>query len=59
MGRVFVTLDPAKPEVKLAGEERVAKQELLHDAHLLDRILDDFDRSSRVGEETNKLVGYL
>ena len=26
---------------------------------LLDRILDDFERCGVVGEETNKLVGYI
>ena len=29
----------------------------LLDAHLIDRILGDFDRCGLVGEETNKLVG--
>jgi hypothetical protein len=31
----------------------------LLDPHLIDRILGDFDRCGLVGEETNKLVGYL
>ena len=33
--------------------------ELLHDEHLLDRILDDFETCGIVGERTGKLVGYL
>jgi hypothetical protein len=32
---------------------------LLNDPHLMDRILADFDALGVVGEETNKLVGYL
>jgi len=31
----------------------------LKDPHLLDRILADFERCGVVGEETNKLVGYM
>src|SRR5580692_1142232 len=31
----------------------------LRDPHLLDRIMADFERCGVVGEETNKLVGYL
>ncbi len=33
--------------------------ELLRDPRLLDRIVEDFARCGVVGEETNKLVGYL
>jgi hypothetical protein len=33
--------------------------ELLRDPKLLDRIVEDFARCGMVGEETNKLVGYL
>jgi len=33
--------------------------ELLKDPKLLDRILEDFEKCGVVGEETNKLVGYL
>jgi hypothetical protein len=33
--------------------------ELLRDPNLLDRIVADFARAGLVGEETNKLVGYL
>jgi DNA primase len=71
LGRVFLrlevlrneqirkTLEPKEEEVKLSPEERAAALELLKDPHLMDRILEDFARCGVVGEETNKLVGYL
>ena len=43
-------MDPAEKEAALA---------LLRDPRLLDRILSDFAACGVVGEETNKLVGYL
>jgi DNA primase catalytic core len=43
----------------LSEAERNSALALLRDPHLLDRILDDFDRCGTVGERTNKLVGYL
>jgi DNA primase len=52
-------LAPKEPEVKLTEEERGAAMELLRDPRLLDRIVEDFARCGVVGEETNKLVGYL
>ncbi len=52
-------LAPKEPEVKLTEEERAAAMELLRDPRLLDRIVEDFARCGVVGEETNKLVGYL
>ncbi|HEX3868174.1 MAG TPA: toprim domain-containing protein, partial [Gemmatimonadaceae bacterium] len=39
--------------------ERAAALALLRDPNLLDRILADFERAGVVGEQTNKLVGYL
>jgi hypothetical protein len=39
--------------------ERADALALLEDPHLMDRILADFDAMGVVGEETNKLVGYL
>ena len=39
--------------------ERKEALELFCDPKLLDRILADFERAGVVGEETNKLVGYL
>ena len=52
-------LDPREEEVKLGPEEKATALELLRDPKLMDRILEDFARCGVVGEETNKLVGYL
>ena len=52
-------LEPDEAPVVLSSEERAEALELLEDPRLLDRILEDFERSGVVGEETNKLVGYL
>ena len=52
----------SKPEEKqkaLSTEEHNHAMELLKDPALLDRILSDFSRCGVVGEEVNKLVGYL
>lgn len=43
----------------LTSEEHSQALELLQSPNLLERILDDFHRCGVVGEETNKLVGYL
>ena len=43
----------------MSAEDEAAALELLEDPTLLDRILADFERSGVVGEETNKLIGYL
>lgn len=71
LGRVFLQLETIRDEqirkalerkeeaVELTPEERAAAMELLKDPNLLRRILDDFARCGIVGEETNKLVGYL
>jgi len=49
-----------KPEQKaLSPEARNAALSFLSAADLLDRILADFSAAGVVGEETNKLVGYL
>ena len=54
------TLTLAAPVVPAMTEpDRAAALALLRDPHLLDRILTDFERAGVVGEETNKLVGYL
>jgi hypothetical protein len=52
-------LAPKEPEVKLTDEERAEALALLRDPRLLERIVEDFARCGVVGEETNKLVGYL
>ena len=43
----------------LSESEKEAALELLKSSDLLDRILIDFEKCGIVGEETNKLVGYL
>ena len=45
--------------VTLSDEDGRQAMELLRDPHLLERIVEDFARCGVVGEETNKLVGYL
>lgn len=45
--------------VEMSEEERRAALELLRDPRLLDRVLEDFEKTGVVGEETNKLMGYL
>jgi DNA primase len=52
-------LAPKEPEIKLTEEERAAALELLRDPRLMERVVEDFARCGVVGEETNKLVGYL
>ena len=53
------TLAPEKETVQLNDEEQHQAIALLQDKNLLPRILDDFKTAGVVGEETNKLVGYL
>lgn len=57
--QVRQALAPKEPEIKLTEEERGAALELLRDPRLMERIVEDFARCGVVGEETNKLVGYL
>jgi len=52
-------LEPEEKTTQLSDEEQQAALELLKDPYLLSRILADFNRAGVVGEETNKLVGYL
>jgi DNA primase len=51
--------DAAKAEAPIDEAEKAAALELLRSPDLLSRILADFRRCGTVGEETNKLVGYL
>ena len=51
-------LEP-KPIASMSEEERAAALALLRDPRLMDRILEDFAACGVVGEETNKLVGYV
>jgi DNA primase catalytic core len=53
------TVEPEKKEIVLKDDEREAALALLQDPKLLDRLLGDFERCGVVGEQTNKLVGYL
>ncbi len=53
------TLEPKDKTKALGDSEREQALELLKDKHLLGRILEDFHTAGVVGEETNKLVGYL
>jgi len=71
LGRVLLTLEtlqegrlkaeaaPKKDAPGMSAEDREAALALLRDPKLLDRILADFAACGVVGEETNKLVGYL
>ncbi|MES9994104.1 MAG: CHC2 zinc finger domain-containing protein [Candidatus Thiodiazotropha sp.] len=53
------TLEPKEPESVLSDEAREQALALLKSPDLMQRILDDFHTAGVVGEETNKLVGYL
>jgi DNA primase catalytic core len=53
------TLAPKEETVTISDEDRDEALELLRDPRLLERIVEDFARCGVVGEETNKLVGYL
>jgi hypothetical protein len=57
--QIRAALAPKDTTVRLSDEETAAALALLKDPKLLDRILEDFRRCGVVGEETNKLVGYL
>lgn len=57
--RLSQTPEPEVNVSTLSPKEEQAALELLKDQNLLDRILSDFNRCGVVGEETNKLVGYL
>ena len=52
-------LAPKEEAVTISDQDRADAMELLRDPRLLDRIVEDFARCGVVGEETNKLVGYL
>jgi DNA primase catalytic core len=57
--QIKAALEPKQPEVVLTDAEQAAAMKLLEDPKLLDRILADFERCGVVGEESNKLMGYL
>ena len=51
--------NPLSPSQTISHEDREAALDLLRDKNLPERILADFKLAGVVGEETNKLVGYL
>ena len=57
--RLRAQVEPKKNEPTLSATEREAALALLRDPKLIERILSDFAACGIVGEETNKLVGYL
>jgi DNA primase len=57
--RIQEALKPKTQEAVLSDEERTEALALLQDPNLLNRILQDFAACGVVGEETNKLLGYL
>ena len=71
LGKVLLKLEALQDEqieksnestnkvVELAESEKSEALQLLKDKNLLQRILSDFNECGVVGEETNKLVGYL
>jgi DNA primase catalytic core len=52
-------LAPHEKAVTMTDAEREAALALLRDPHLIERIVEDFAVCGMVGEETNKLIGYL
>lgn len=52
-------LAPKEEAVPISEGDRADALALLRDPRLLERIVEDFARCGMVGEETNKLVGYL
>ncbi len=52
-------LSPAKPAQRMSEEERAEALALLKTPNLLERIVEDFDHCGVVGENNNKLIGYL
>jgi DNA primase len=56
---ILKALEPTKPGILMTEEERADALALLNDPKLIERILADFERAGLVGEETNKLVGYI
>jgi DNA primase len=57
--RLQAQTEPKKTEPVLSASEREAALALLRAPDLLERILADFTTCGVIGEETNKLVGYL
>jgi len=59
INRTLQVKEQTSPAATVTGRAKDRAMEMLKDPHLLDRILSDFEKCGVVGEETNKLVGYL
>ncbi len=59
MAEEYLARRPGSSSVILGDDATREALELLRDPKLLDRILQDFNQLGVVGEEANKLVGYL
>ena len=57
--RIKKALEPKAKDMEMTPEERERALALLRDPRLVERILEDFAACGVVGEETNKLLGYL
>ena len=57
--QITKALNPKPVAVAINEEDRAAALELLRDPDLTGRILRDFELCGFVGEETNKLTGYI
>lgn len=57
--RITQVLEPKQKDVVMTPDERERALRLLRDPRLPERILEDFAACGVVGEETNKLLGYL
>jgi DNA primase catalytic core len=56
---ILKKLEPKEAKVEISEPDRQEAMDLLKDPRLLDTILLDFARCGVIGEEVNKLVGYL
>ena len=57
--QIRAALAPKTTTSAMNEQEQAAAMALLRDPRLIDRILTDFDRCGVVGENDNKLVGYV
>ncbi|MEM9051887.1 MAG: hypothetical protein AAGC47_07550 [Bacteroidota bacterium] len=57
--RIKKKMQPVPDTPELSDEDKADALELLRDPKLFDRILTDFEKAGVVGEDNNKLLGYL
>lgn len=57
--QIRAALEPEDKEIHISDADKDAALSLLKSPDLLDHVLSDFSRCGVVGEETNKLTGYL